>query len=275
MSYNLLRGKKGVIFGALNQNSIAWQVAERCFEEGAEILLTNAPVALRMGDVDELAKKLNTQVIPADATSIEDLENLFKTAIDKFGGKIDFVLVRLVCLPMCVRVYRTDNSNYDYYLKTLDISALSFHKMLQTCKTRCIREWASVIALSYIAEIELLSVIMIWQMQKLYSNRSLVPLAIFTGSKKVRINTVSQSPTMTTAGSGIKGFDSLFDFSERMSPLGNASARECADYCVTLFSDLTRKVTMQNLYHDGGFSSMAMSEAAIRQYEKSFQNDVN
>lgn len=277
MSYNLLRGKKGVIFGALNQNSIAWQVAERCFEEGAEILLTNAPVALRMGDVDELAKKLNAQVIPADATSIEDLENLFKTAIDKFGGKIDFVLHSIGMSPNVRKGIPYDNSNYDYYLKTLDISALSFHKMLQTCKKLdALGEWASVIALSYIAADRTL----VGYNDMADAKAILESIArsfgyIYGIEKKVRINTVSQSPTMTTAGSGIKGFDSLFDFSERMSPLGNASARECADYCVTLFSDLTRKVTMQNLYHDGGFSSMAMSEAAIRQYEKSFQNDVN
>lgn len=272
MNYNLLRGKKGVIFGALNENSIAWKVAERCYEEGADIVLTNAPVALRMGEVNELAKKLNTKVIPADATNVHDLEKMFSQAMKKFGGQIDFVLHSIGMSPNVRKGIPYKEINYDNYQKTIDISALSFHKVLQTCvKLDALREWASVVALTYIAAQRT----MVGYGDMADAKAVLESIArsfghIYGFEKKVRINTVSQSPTMTTAGSGIKGFDSYLDFAERMSPLGNATALECADYCITLFSDLTRKITMQNLYHDGGFSSMAMSESLIHQYAKSF-----
>lgn len=272
MAYNLLKGKRGVIFGALNENSIAWKVAERAYEEGAEIILTNAPVALRMGEVNALAEKCKTEVIPADATNVEDLEMLFNEAVNKLGGKIDFVLHSIGMSPNVRKGIPYDNINYDNYLKTLDVSALSFHKMLQTLKKAdALNEWASVVALTYVAAQRTL----VGYNDMADAKAVMESIArsfgyIYGIEKKVRINTVSQSPTKTTAGSGINGFDSLMDFSERMSPLGNATASECADYCITLFSDLTRKVTMQNLFHDGGFSSMAMSEEAIRQYEKSF-----
>jgi enoyl-[acyl-carrier protein] reductase I len=272
MAYNLLKGKRGVIFGALNENSIAWKVAERAYEEGAEIILTNAPVALRMGEVNALAEKCKTEVIPADATNVEDLEMLFNEAVNKLGGKIDFVLHSIGMSPNVRKGIPYDNINYDNYLKTLDVSALSFHKMLQTLKkSDALNEWASVVALTYVAAQRTL----VGYNDMADAKAVLESIArsfgyIYGIEKKVRINTVSQSPTKTTAGSGINGFDSLMDFSERMSPLGNANASECADYCITLFSDLTRKVTMQNLFHDGGFSSMAMSEEALRQYEKSF-----
>jgi enoyl-[acyl-carrier protein] reductase I len=272
MAYNLLKGKKGVIFGALNENSIAWKVAEKAYEEGAEIILTNAPVALRMGEVNALAGKCKTEVIPADATNVDDLEMLFNESVNKLGGKIDFVLHSIGMSPNVRKGIPYDNINYDNYLKTLDVSALSFHKMLQTLKKLdALNEWASVVALTYVAAQRTL----VGYNDMADAKAVLESIArsfgyIYGIEKKVRINTVSQSPTKTTAGSGINGFDSLMDFSERMSPLGNATASECADYCITLFSDLTRKVTMQNLFHDGGFSSMAMSEEAIRQYEKSF-----
>lgn len=274
MAYNLLKGKRGVIFGALNENSIAWKVAERAYEEGAEIILTNAPVALRMGEVNALAEKCKTEVIPADATNVDDLEMLFNESVNKLGGKIDFVLHSIGMSPNVRKGIPYDNINYDNYLKTLDVSALSFHKMLQILKKlNALNEWASVVALTYVAAQRTL----VGYNDMSDAKAVLESIArsfgyIYGIEKKVRINTVSQSPTKTTAGSGINGFDSLMDFSERMSPLGNANASECADYCITLFSDLTRKVTMQNLFHDGGFSSMAMSEEAIRQYEKSFNS---
>jgi len=273
MAYNLLKGKKGIIFGALNANSIAWKVAERACEEGAEIILTNAPVAMRMGEVDELAKKCNTVAIPADATNLEDLEMLVNEAMKHFGGKFDFVLHSIGMSPNVRKGIPYDSINYDNYLKTLDVSALSFHKVLQTLKRLdALNDWGSVVALSYVAAQRTL----VGYNDMADAKAILESIArsfgyIYGIEKKVRINTVSQSPTVTTAGSGVKGLESLIDFSERMSPLGNASANECADYCVTLFSDLTRKVTMQNLFHDGGFSSTAMTESAIRQYEKSFK----
>ena len=272
MACNLLTGKKGIIFGALNDKSIAWKVAERAYEQGAEFVLTNAPAAIRFGEIDELSKKCNAPVVPADATNVKDLENVFKVAMEKFG-KVDFVLHSIGMSPNVRKGIPYDDTNYEYLHKTLDISALSFHKLLQVArKLDAINEWGSVIALSYVAAQRTL-----YGYNDMADAKALLESItrsfgyIYGRDKKIRINTISQSPTITTAGSGVKGFDSLVDFTERMSPLGNATAEECADYCVTLFSDLTRKVTMQNLFHDGGFSSMGMSAAAMRQYDKSFK----
>jgi len=272
MSNNLLKGKKGLIFGALNDMSIAWKVAERAHEEGALIVLTNAPAAMRLGSIQELATKCQTIAIPADATSIVDLENLVVKGMEHLGGKFDFILHSIGMSPNVRKGIPYDNINYDNYLKTLDISALSFHKLLQiTRKHDAISEWGSVVALSYVAAQRTL----FGYNDMADAKAALESIArsfgyIYGVEKKVRINTISQSPTMTTAGAGVKGMNSLIDFTERMSPLGNGTALECADYCVTLFSDLTRKVTMQNLFHDGGFSSMGMSERAMMQYDKSF-----
>jgi enoyl-[acyl-carrier protein] reductase I len=272
MAYNLLKGKKGIIFGALNEMSIAWKVAEKCHEEGAQILLTNTPVAMRLGTLNQLAQATGSQVVAADATSVEDLTAVFKKAMETFGGKIDFVLHSIGMSPNVRKGREYDDSDYDYFSKTLDISALSFHKMLQVArKLDAINEWGSVIALSYVAAQRTLT-----GYNDMADAKSLLESIarsfgyIYGRDKKIRVNTISQSPTITTAGSGVKGMETLLDWSERMSPLGNANAEECANYCITLFSDLTRKVTMQNLFHDGGFSSMAMSNAAITQYSKSF-----
>ncbi|MBN1144916.1 MAG: enoyl-ACP reductase [Bacteroidales bacterium] len=273
MAYNLLKGKKGIIFGALNDRSIAWKVAEKAHEEGAQIVLTNTPVAMRLGEVDELAKACNSIVIPADATSAEDLENLVIKSMEFFGGKFDFLLHSIGMSPNVRKGIPYDNINYDYYLKTLDVSALSFHKVIQICRRLdAVNDWGSILALSYVAAQRTL-----YGYNDMADAKALLESIarsfgyIYGREKRIRINTISQSPTFTTAGSGVFGFDSLIDFTERMSPLGNASAEDCADYCITLFSDLTRKVTMQNLFHDGGFSSMGMSEKAMTQYDKSFK----
>lgn len=273
MAYNLLKGKKGIIFGALNDRSIAWKVAQRAYSEGAEIVLTNTPVALRLGELNELAKACNSIVIPADATSTEDLENLIKKSVEYFGGKFDFLLHSIGMSPNVRKGIPYDNINYDYYQKTLDISALSFHKVIQICRTLdAMNDWGSIVALSYVAAQRTL-----FGYNDMADAKALLESVarsfgyIYGREKKIRINTISQSPTFTTAGSGVYGFDRLIDFTERMSPLGNASADDCADYCITLFSDLTKKVTMQNLFHDGGFSSMGMSERAMTQYDKSFK----
>ena len=263
MSHNLLKGKRGIIFGALNDMSIAWKVAEKAVEEGATITLSNTPIAVRMGQVDALAEKLHAEVIPADATSVEDLETVFSKSVEILGGKIDFVLHSIGMSPN-VRKKRTyDDLDYSMLEKTLDISAISFHKMLQVAKKQdAIAEYGSVIALSYVAA------------QRTFFGYNAIARSfgyIYGREKNVRINTISQSPTLTTAGSGVKGMDHLMDFAEKMSPLGNATADECADYCVMMFSDLTRKVTMQNLYHDGGFSSMGMSLRAMNQYSKGLE----
>ncbi len=274
MAYNLLKGKKGIIFGALNHDSIAWKVAEKAFDEGAEIVLTNAPFAIRMGEIDQLAEKINAEIIPCDVTKLEDIENLIKKSMEHFGGKFDFLLHSIGMSPNVRKDIPYDNINYNYFLKTLDISALSFHKILQTCRNYdAINEWGSVVALSYIAAQRTLD-----RYNDMADAKAILESIarsfgyIYGREKYIRINTVSQSPTRTTAGSRIDGFDSLLDFTERMSPLGNATASECADYCITLFSDLTKKVTMQNLFHDGGFSSMGMSQKAKEQYEKSFDD---
>lgn len=273
MSYNLLKGKKGIIFGALNDLSIAWKVAERAAEEGAQIALTNTPIAIRMGEVRALAERLQAPMIPADATSVADLETVFTESTQALGGKIDFVLHSIGMSPN-VRKKRTyDDLDYDLLSKTLDISAVSFHKMLQVAKKQdAIAEGGSIVALTYVA-----SQRTFFGYNDMADAKSLLESIarsfgyIYGREKGVRINTVSQSPTLTTAGSGIKGMDHLMDFADKMSPLGNATADDCADYCVTLFSDLTRKVTMQNLFHDGGFSSMGMSLRAMNQYSKSFE----
>lgn len=273
MSYNLLKGKRGVIFGALNEQSIAWKVAVRAVEEGATIVLSNTAMAIRMGQVNELAKQLNCEVIPADATSYEDMENVFARVQEILGGQIDFVLHSIGMSPN-VRKKRTyDDLDYKFLSQTLDISAVSFHKMIQAAKKQnAIAEYGSIVALTYMAAQRT----MFGYNDMADAKALLESIArsfgyIYGREHHVRVNTISQSPTMTTAGSGVKGIDRLFDFANRMSPLGNATADDCADYCVVMFSDLTRKVTMQNLFHDGGFSSMGMSLRAMATYEKGLE----
>ena len=273
MSHHLLKGKRGIIFGALNDMSIAWKVAERAVEEGARITLTNTPVAIRMGEVKALSDKLQAEAIPADATSVEDLEEVFSQSVKTLGGPIDFVLHSIGMSPN-VRKKRTyDDLDYDLLSKTLDVSAISFHKMLQVAKKQeAIAEYGSIVALTYVAAQRTF-----FGYNDMADAKSLLESIarsfgyIYGREKNVRINTISQSPTLTTAGSGIKGMDHLMDFANKMSPLGNATADDCANYCITLFSDLTRKVTMQNLYHDGGFSSMGMSLRAMNQYSKGLE----
>ncbi|MCO6492967.1 MAG: SDR family oxidoreductase [Phaeodactylibacter sp.] len=265
MTNNLLKGKRGVIFGALDDKSIAWKVAERCVEEGAAITLTNAPVAMRFGEIQKLGEKLKAEVIPADATSLEDLENLFRQSTDALGGKIDFVL-HSIGMSLNVRKKKEyTDLNYDWMQKTFDISAISFHKVMQTLwKMDAMNDWGSILALTYIAAQRTFP-----DYNEMAESKALLESFArsfgyhFGERNKVRVNTISQSPTKTTAGSGVKGFDEFFDYADKMSPLGNASSEACADYCILLFSDLTRMVTMQNLYHDGGFSSMGMSPKVL------------
>lgn len=274
MSYGLLKGKRGIVFGALNEQSIAWKVAQRAVEEGATITLSNTAVAIRMGQLKELSAELGCEVIAADATSFDDLQEVFRRSMEVLGGKIDFVLHSIGMSPN-VRKGRTyDDLDYNMLGKTLDISAISFHKMLQAAKKQdAMADYGSVVALTYMAAQRTM-----YGYNDMADAKALLESIarsfgyIYGREKHVRINTVSQSPTMTTAGSGVKGMDRLFDFANRMSPLGNASAGECADYCITLFSDLTRKVTMQNLFHDGGFSSMGMSLRAMATYEKGLED---
>jgi enoyl-[acyl-carrier protein] reductase I len=277
MSNNLLKGKRGIIFGALNEMSIAWKVAERAHEEGAVFTLTNVPVSLRMGDTQKLADKCNAEVIAADATNLNDLENLISKSVEILGGKLDFILHSIGMSPNVRKEKHYSNLDYNYLSKTLDISAISFHKVMQTArKLDAINDWGSVLALSYVA-----SQRTFYGYNDMADAKSLLESIarsfgyIYGREKKVRVNTISQSPTYTTAGSGVKGIGHLIDYSERMSPLGNATADECADYCIVMFSDFTKKVTMQNLFHDGGFSSMGMSLRAMEQYNKSFEMEIH
>jgi len=275
MAYNLLKGKKGIIFGALNNLSIAWKVAEKAYEEGAEFTLSNTPTALRFGELNELGEKCNAEVIPADATNVKDLENVFERSMERFDGKIDFVL-HSIGMSLNVRKKRVYNDlDYNYFAKTLDISATSFHKMLQVAnKMDAINEWGSVVGLSYIAAQRTL-----YGYNDMADAKALLESIarsfgyIYGRDKKIRINTISQSPTKTTAGAGVKGMDGLMDFTERMSPLGNATSDDCANFCIVLFSDLSKKITMQNIYHDGGFSNMGMSYRAMQMYNRSLDCD--
>ena len=271
MGNQLLKGKKGIVFGALDERSIAWITALKAVEEGAEIVLTNAPIALRMGKINELAAQCNNApVIAADATSVEDLENLFTKAMEHFGGKVDFVLHSIGMSPNVRKGFAYTDTNYDNFLKTLDISALSFHKVMQTAfKLDAINEWGSVVALSYIAAQRTFPGYNDMAEAKALLESIARSFGYHYGvHKKVRVNTISQSPTVTTAGSGVSGFNAFLDYAEKMSPLGNASAEACANYCLTLFSDYTRMVTMQNLFHDGGFSFTGVSDAIIADIQK-------
>jgi len=262
MSHNLLKGKKGIIFGALDDKSIAWHVALEAVSNGAEIILTNAPIALRMGSINDLAQQCNSKVVPADASSVDDLENLFTIALEEFDGQIDFIL-HSIGMSLNVRKKRKyTDLNYDFLIKGLDISAISFHKMLQVAlKLDAISDSGSILALTYIAAQRTFPDYGDMAENKAYLESIARSFGYHYGKyNNVRINTISQSPTMTTAGSGVSGFDAFFEYAQKMSPLGNASSTDCAKYCVTLFSDYTKMVTMQNLFHDGGFSNTGVSE---------------
>jgi enoyl-[acyl-carrier protein] reductase I len=268
--YNLLKGKKGIIFGALDSKSIAWKVAERAHEEGAKFVLTNAPVALRLGTIAELAEKTGSKVIPADATSIMDLEHLIDESKEILGGKIDFVLHSI---GMSVNVRRGNHythQDYNFTKTGWDVSALSFHRLMSVLYQRdMMNEWGSIVALTYMAAQRVFPDYNDMADNKAYLESIARSFGYFFGrDKKVRVNTISQSPTLTTAGSGVKGFDGFVAYADKMSPLGNATALECADYTLSLFSDLTRKVTLQNLYHDGGFSNMGVSTAIMDEFMK-------
>ncbi len=261
----VLAGKKGIIFGALDSQSIAWKVAERCVAEGAQITLTNAPVAMRFGEINALAEQCKAPVFPADATVMEDLESLFQKSMEHFGGKVDFVL-HSIGMSLNVRKNKAyTDLNHEWMQKSFDISAISFHKMMQTMwKLDAISDWGSIVALTYIAAQRTFP-----DYSEMAESKALLESFArsfgyhYGTAKKVRVNTISQSPTMTTAGKGIKGFTEFYNYADKMAPLGNAPAEACADYCVALFSDFTRYVTMQNLFHDGGFSNMGMNPAVI------------
>lgn len=268
MSYNLLKGKKGIIFGALDENSIAWKTAVKAHEEGAEIVLTNAPIAMRMGSIKTLAEQIGAEIVPADATKVEDLENLVDKATEILGGKIDFVLHSIGMSVNVRKGKHYTDQNYDWTAKGWDVSAVSFHKTMQVLYQKdAMSEWGSIVALSYMAAQRVFPDYNDMADNKAYLESIARSFGYFFGKdKKVRVNTISQSPTPTTAGQGVKGFDGFIAYADKMSPLGNATAQDCADYTITLFSDLTKKVTLQNLYHDGGFSNVGVSQEVMEAF---------
>jgi len=267
--YNLLKGKKGIIFGALNEHSIAWKVAEKAHEQGAEFVLTNAPIAMRMGQLDDLAQKTGSQIVPADATSMEDLENLVTKSMAILGGKIDFVLHSIGMSVNVRKGKHYTDPKYDFTTKGWDVSAVSFHKTMNVLyNKKAMNNWGSIVALTYMAAQRVFPDYNDMADNKAFLESIARSFGYYFGrDHKVRVNTISQSPTPTTAGSGVKGFDGFIAYAEKMSPLGNATAADCADYTISLFSDLTKKVTLQNLFHDGGFSNMGVSDAVMEKFE--------
>ena len=276
MAYGLLKGKKGIVFGALNDQSIAWKAALKAHEEGAELVLTNTPVSIRLGTIDELAKLTDAIVVPADATSLDDLNNLVDTAMEHFGGQFDFVLHSVGMSPNIRKNKPYEATNYDFFSKTLDISAMSFHKLLGVLYSKdALKEWGSVVALTYIAAQRTFQGYNDMADAKALLESIARSFGVIYGKKRhVRVNTISQSPTKTTAGSGIAGIEEMFAYADKMSPLGNATASDCADYIVSLFSDLTRHVTMQTLYHDGGFSSTGLTAEVVETFTKGLKEEL-
>ena len=271
MSHNILAGKRGIIFGALDDQSIAWKTAESVKNEGGEFILTNAPVAMRMGAINELAKKTGSVIIPADATELEDLEKLVDKSMDQLGGKLDFVL-HSIGMSVNVRKGRhyTD-LNYDWMKKGWDVSAVSFHKLMQVLyKKDAMNAWGSIVALSYVAAQRTFPNYNDMADNKAYLESIARSFGYFFGKdKNVRVNTISQSPTLTTAGKGVKGLDGFLNYAEQTAPLGNATAEDCANYTVMMFSDYTKRVTLQNLYNDGGFSNVGVSQEIIDELDNS------
>jgi len=270
MAYNLLKGKRGIIFGALDENSIAWKTAEQVHAEGGSFVLTNAPIAMRMGQINELANKTNSEIIPADATSLEDLENLISKSMEILGGKLDFVL-HSIGMSVNVRKGKAyTDQNYSFTHKGWDVSAGSFHKVMQVIYQKdAMNEWGSIVALTYMAAQRVFPDYNDMADNKAYLESIARSFGYFFGrDKNVRVNTISQSPTPTTAGQGVKGFDGFIAYAEKMSPLGNATALDCANYTVAMFSDLTKRVTLQNLYNDGGFSNMGVSNEVMETFMK-------
>ena len=213
MSNSILKGKKGIIFGALDDSSIAWKTAEKVFEEGGEFILTNAPVSVRMGTINELAEKTNSEVIPADATNLEDLEKLISHTSKKFNGKLDFVLHSIGMSVNVRKGKHYTDLNYDWLAKGWDVSAVSFHKLMQSLlKLDAMNEWGSIVSLTYIAAQRTFPNYNDMADNKAYLESIARSFGYFFGKEKnVRVNTISQSPTLTTAGKGVKGLDDIFE----------------------------------------------------------------
>ncbi|MDR0794423.1 MAG: SDR family oxidoreductase [Chitinophagaceae bacterium] len=269
MGNKILSGKKGLIFGVLNEKSIAWSIARQCYNEGADIVLTNAPLAVRFSDTKELAKEINAKVIPADVAKLTDIEQLIDECLLHFGGGIDFILHSIAMSPNIRKKHPYHDINYDYYSTTLNISAVSLHKILQVCaKKNAINEWGSVLALTFIAANKAFPYYNDMADAKALLEGITRNFGLYFGEEKhIRINTVSQSPVRTSAGEGIQGFDDFLNFSEMLSPLGNAPVEDLGKFCSMLFSDYSKYVTMQNIFHDGGFSATGLTQKLINKFK--------
>ena len=263
--YGLLKGKKGVVFGPLDESSIGWQIALHAYREGAEIAISNVAAALRFGNIEELSALCgNAPLIVCDASNNEDVDNCFKEVKDKIGP-VDFIVHSIGMSQNIRKQLPYEDLNYEWFMKTLDVSGLSLHRIVSfALKNGAINDGGSILALSYIA-----SQRNYWSYSDMGDAKSLLESIVRSYGPRlakfnIRINTISQSPTYTKAGSGIPGFEKMFEYGDLMSPLGNASAEECAEYSMTILSDLSRKVTMQNLFHDGGYSSMGATIPMIK-----------
>ncbi len=263
--YGLLKGKKGIVFGPLDESSIGWQIALHAYREGAEIAISNVAAALRFGNIEELSVLCgNAPMIVCDASKNEDVDNCFKELKEKIGS-VDFIVHSIGMSQNIRKQLPYEDLNYEWFIKTLDVSALSLHRLVSyALKNEVINQGGSILALSYIA-----SQRNYWTYSDMGDAKSLLESIVRSYGPRlarhaIRINTISQSPTYTKAGSGIPGFEKMFEYSDLMSPLGNASAVECAEYSMTILSDLSRKVTMQNLFHDGGYSSMGATIPMIK-----------
>ena len=263
--YGLLKGKKGIVFGPLDESSIGWQIALHAYREGAEIAISNVAAALRFGNIDELSTLCgNAPMIVCDASKNEDVDACFKELKEKMGP-VDFIVHSIGMSQNIRKQLPYEDLNYEWFIKTLDVSALSLHRLVSyALKNEAINEGGSILSLSYIA-----SQRNYWTYSDMGDAKSLLESIVRSygprlARKAIRINTISQSPTYTKAGSGIPGFEKMYEYSDLMSPLGNASAEECAEYTMTILSDLSRKVTMQNLFHDGGYSSMGATIPMIK-----------
>jgi len=263
--YGLLKGKKGIVFGPLDESSIGWQIALHAYREGAEIAISNIAAALRFGNIEELSVLCgNAPMIVCDASKNEDVDNCFKELKEKIGS-VDFIVHSIGMSQNIRKQLPYEELNYEWFIKTLDVSALSLHRLVSyALKNQAINQGGSILALSYIA-----SQRNYWSYSDMGDAKSLLESIVRSYGPRlarhsIRINTISQSPTYTKAGSGIPGFEKMYGYSDLMSPLGNATAEECAEYAMTILSDLSRKVTMQNLFHDGGYSSMGATIPLIK-----------
>ncbi|HET9136436.1 MAG TPA: enoyl-ACP reductase [Candidatus Kapabacteria bacterium] len=264
-SYGLLKGKTGIIFGPLDESSLGWHIATAAYREGAKLAISNVALALRIGKPQELAAMCgNAPLIPCDASNQAEIDTCFKEVKERFG-KIDFIVHSVGMSTNIRKGMPYEKLNYDWYLKTIDVSGLSLHRLISgALENDVLNDYSSIIGLSHMAAQRPFTTYTDMAEAKAVLESIARNYGARLGLQKIRVNTVSQSPTWTRAGSGIEDFDKMYYYSDLLAPLGNASAEECGDYCVTLLSDLTRKVTMQNLYHDGGFALMGLSQSMLR-----------